>query len=584
MVINDLFGLTNNNNFRMRFLEEKTATERLSSGLQINHSADDPSGLAIASSNRAIIGGLDTAIGNVQDGIKMLRTADGALAEIGSLLQRGRDIAVRAANEATLSSADLDRLQAEIDNEITPGINQIANTTTYNSKYLINGGSGPSFTQTTKDDFAAGQNLTDIDLVSSPGSVKLQPIDWSTRPGYDPDRSGIVGNEYHFNIWLSGYVENLDGFGNPDGTVTVNLNVDATKFGGGTVEYEGWIQLDPSATINSITYGLPVGSSLVDMGGGLVSFEDGVFGGRGIKANNSATANAQINFTVGKDKATWTTAVNSGSGGNPVKFYYGSTQIYDSNLPYSQSGYFTDMTPTATFRSSGIDTGKTSGNATITWNGSIPGGTSMMMRVYESGAAGGPWNALGQFLSGTSFDFTKQFLMVEAVLNSAGISSGSPSLDDFTLRIIQGKGLQVGEGSDAAIFQITVPAINATAAGLGVSTINVRSFSTITEYNNAINSVSDLRGELGVLEKQLNGILNTLTDEKINYAAANSRIMDADFAKEFTDMTRTNILSQSTLALSAQGDPLAQGVLSLFDRTGVGNGSLKTPNQLTGAG
>ena len=578
MVINDLFGLTNNNNFRMRFLEEKTATERLSSGLQINHSADDPSGLAIASSNRAIIGGLDTAIGNVQDGIKMLRTADGALAEIGGLVQRGRDIAVRAANEATLSSADLDRLQAEIDNEITPGINQIANTTTYNTKYLINGGSGPSFTQTTKDDFAAGQNLTDIDLVSSPGSVKLQPIDWNT---WDPTDYGAgcgINGEYYFNIWLSGYADN----GN--GTVTVDLNVGDARGGFGSIEYEGSIKLDPSATINSITI-LDGVSSLADMGGGLVSFKDGVFGGLGIKATNPATTRARINFTVGKDKATWTTTLNGGSGGNPVRFYYGKTMVRDySNLPYSQSGYFTDMTPTATFQSSGIDTGKTGGNATITWNGSTPGGTNMMMRVYESGGAGGPWNALGQFLSGTSFDFTKQYLMVEAVLTSAGITNGSPSLDDFTLQIIQGKGLQVGEGSDAATFQITVPAINATAAGLGVSTINVRSFSTITEYNNAINSVCDLRGELGVLEKQLNGILNTLTDEKINYAAANSRIMDADFAKEFTDMTRTNILSQSTLALSAQGDPLAQGVLSLFDKTGMGNGSLKTPNQLTGAG
>ncbi|MFA6449626.1 MAG: flagellin, partial [bacterium] len=107
-----------------------------------------------------------------------------------------------------------------------------------------------------------------------------------------------------------------------------------------------------------------------------------------------------------------------------------------------------------------------------------------------------------------------------------------------------------------------------------------KSVSPITEYNTAINNLSDIRGDLGVIEKELNSILNTLSDQKINYIAANSRILDADFAREYVDLTKANILSQSVNAVSAQGDPLANGILNLFDNTGVGNGSMKTPEEL----
>ncbi|HOX29182.1 MAG TPA: flagellin, partial [bacterium] len=275
MRIDNYFGAFTNNIARLYFQNSKTISERLSSGLRINRAADDPSGLAISSSNRAIINGLDTAIGNIQDGIKMIQTMDGSLAEINDLLQRGRDIAVRAASQALFSDDDLDRMQLEVEG-LTSQIDQIANATTYNSKYLLNGGNGATTTLTTQADWQAGTfDPDEIDLVSAPGSVKLQPLDWDTDANYG---SGIgIGNQNFMNIWLSGYADN------GDGTITATLNIDACINGGGTTDYQGALQLDAGIT-GVVVNNLTAGTNVQDMGGGLFSFSGG---GRKISATNA---------------------------------------------------------------------------------------------------------------------------------------------------------------------------------------------------------------------------------------------------------------------------------------------------------
>ncbi|HOX29107.1 MAG TPA: flagellin, partial [bacterium] len=102
------------------------------------------------------------------------------------------------------------------------------------------------------------------------------------------------------------------------------------------------------------------------------------------------------------------------------------------------------------------------------------GGTNIQLRVYEGNAIGGPFTALGQFENGQSFDFTKQYLMVEAVLTSAGISYGTPSLDDVSIKVTQKEKLQIGENNDDLIFRKELPAVNATSGSLGVGSVDVR--------------------------------------------------------------------------------------------------------------
>ncbi|GAJ39262.1 flagellin N-terminal helical domain-containing protein [Saccharococcus caldoxylosilyticus] len=110
--------------------------ERLSSGLRINRAADDAAGLAISEKMRSQIRGLQMAERNALDAISLIQTAEGALNEVHSILQRMRELAVQAAND-TNTAEDREAIQKEI-NQLTSEINRIANSTEYNTKKLLN--------------------------------------------------------------------------------------------------------------------------------------------------------------------------------------------------------------------------------------------------------------------------------------------------------------------------------------------------------------------------------------------------------------------------------------------------------------
>jgi len=137
--------------------------QRLSSGYRINSSADDAAGLAISTKLQSQIGGLTVASMNAQDGISMIQTAEGALDEVTSSLQRMRDLAVQAAN-ATLSNGDRANLNTEIQ-ALKTNINNIAGRTTFNGQYLLTG--ALSTTQdTATSTVLSGMNLTTNDTAA----------------------------------------------------------------------------------------------------------------------------------------------------------------------------------------------------------------------------------------------------------------------------------------------------------------------------------------------------------------------------------------------------------------------------------
>jgi len=111
--------------------------EKLSTGLRINRAADDAAGLAISEKMRSQIRGLDQASRNAQDGISMIQTAEGALNETHSILQRMRELSVQAAND-TYTSQDRSEIQKEMD-QLTEEVDRIANTTEFNTKKLLDG-------------------------------------------------------------------------------------------------------------------------------------------------------------------------------------------------------------------------------------------------------------------------------------------------------------------------------------------------------------------------------------------------------------------------------------------------------------
>ena len=153
--------------------------EKLSSGFRINRAADDAAGLAISEKLRAQVTGLNKASENAQNGISLLQTAEGALNETHSILQRVRELAVQSAND-TNTDADRVQIQKEV-TQLTEEIDRISNKTDYNGQKLLDGTftaknfqigtrSGDGLSVSIADMDAAGLVLTDV---AGTGVVKV---------------------------------------------------------------------------------------------------------------------------------------------------------------------------------------------------------------------------------------------------------------------------------------------------------------------------------------------------------------------------------------------------------------------------
>lgn len=133
----NIAALNTYNRLTMNSADSHNALQKLSSGLQINKAGDDAAGLAISEKMRGQIRGLDQAAKNSQDGISLIQTAEGALSETHSILQRMRELAVQASND-TNTLDDRAAMQKEL-TELTSEITRIGNNTEFNTKKIING-------------------------------------------------------------------------------------------------------------------------------------------------------------------------------------------------------------------------------------------------------------------------------------------------------------------------------------------------------------------------------------------------------------------------------------------------------------
>src|ERR671933_296093 len=135
------------------------AMEKLSSGYRVNRAADDAAGLAISEKMRAQIGGLDQAQRNAQDGVSLVQTAEGALNEVHSMLQRIRDLKVQSQN-GTLGSPDKDAIASEV-KQLGDEIGKISSQTEFNGIKLLNNTSAVTFQENLT---ASESRIRDVDM------------------------------------------------------------------------------------------------------------------------------------------------------------------------------------------------------------------------------------------------------------------------------------------------------------------------------------------------------------------------------------------------------------------------------------
>lgn len=153
--------------------------EKLSSGLRINRASDDAAGLAISEKMRSQINGLEQASRNSQDGISLVQTAEGALNETQSMLQRMDELAVQASN-GTLTSDDASKINAEI-NQLSSQIDSIATQTQFNTQHLLNSNTtitfqvganaGETITASLFDATASTLNVASLDVTTQSGAT-----------------------------------------------------------------------------------------------------------------------------------------------------------------------------------------------------------------------------------------------------------------------------------------------------------------------------------------------------------------------------------------------------------------------------
>ncbi len=151
--------------------------EKLSSGFRINRAGDDAAGLVISQGLRAQTSGLRQATRNAQDGISVVQTAEGALTEVHSMLNRMRDLAVQSANTGSNDANAIAASQAEYD-ELSAEINRIAGATKFGSKALLDGTFGTKAASVTG--FDADNAITHTarrcaSLSTSTAKVAVQP-------------------------------------------------------------------------------------------------------------------------------------------------------------------------------------------------------------------------------------------------------------------------------------------------------------------------------------------------------------------------------------------------------------------------
>jgi flagellin len=148
--------------------QQAKSTEKLSSGYRINRAADDAAGLSISEKMRKQIRGLDRASTNAQDGVSAVQTAEGALGEVHSMLQRMNELAVQAAN-GTNSSADIKSISDEVV-ALKKEIIRIASTTDFNGKKMLDGVSVSIFVGYTTDS-ANDIKISGVGLKSAVSSI-----------------------------------------------------------------------------------------------------------------------------------------------------------------------------------------------------------------------------------------------------------------------------------------------------------------------------------------------------------------------------------------------------------------------------
>ncbi|MGG2953024.1 flagellin [Geobacillus stearothermophilus] len=320
--------------------------EKLSSGLRINRAGDDAAGLAISEKMRGQIRGLEQASRNAQDGISMIQTAEGALNEVHSILQRMRELAVQASN-GTATDDDRKAIQAEV-SQLVSEIDRIGNTTQFNTMNLLDGSQGKTVnTSGATNTNIVGAKVIATSLNNGTYSLEVQNVSGSGAVlNTSGTGSALSGNAVRLDVtsgianageiytieWddgdsASAVVTLKDASGNAIATITANMASDTSfSFDGGNYKFTFASAINTSGR-GSVTFRTEMKADYIVQSAGRVSTQ----------ITNAISTNGEVDiagFRIKVDKAL--SAGTDASGlvvsGNDIEFQIGANQNQTTKL------------------------------------------------------------------------------------------------------------------------------------------------------------------------------------------------------------------------------------------------------------
>jgi flagellin len=488
--------------------------EKLSSGLRINRAGDDAAGLAISEKMRGQIRGLNMAVKNAQDAISLIQTAEGALTEVHSILQRMRELAVQAASD-TNTDVDRNQIQAEI-NQLREEIDRIARTTEFNTMKLLDG------------KIESFRPQADLKVVTG-GNFDLKASQAGDLRGFQLARGSNITGDSAVNLAIVG--RNL-------GTLTLSIT---------------------GPTVAVLAAGTTVFNFAVSDNARLSSYITTVGGLRFEFIVSDTDATATISALVNSFRISLATSVNltfadvnEGSYVVEVGQFTGAgTSALDVRINYfNQTGLAS--APIVNFGDGRAIYG------TIT--GSISYSTTAGTFVID--IAAGPKGIFFTWLTGVyNINSFGGALPLEEVIDSGVVRAEERWYEDTSL-IFQ-IGANEGHNMIAGLDDMRAAALALTEGSLKVTDQNSAE-RTIMLIDAAIHKVSTARARLGAVQNRLEHTISNLGVAAENLTAAESRIRDADMAKEMMEFTKQQILMQSSMAMLAQSNALPQTVLQLL--------------------
>ena len=494
--------------------------ERLSSGLRINTARDDAAGLAISERMTAQVRGLTVATRNANDGVSMAQTAEGALAEMGDILQRIRELAVQSAN-ATNSAGDRKSLNDEV-NQLVAELNRFANTTEFNGMKLLNGDDPVSA-------FHVGANSNQT-IVATTTDFRTSKYGSYQIGNATVTSSGATAGK---GVSISSAVT---------GAISSSLQVT-----GAAVSVAGTMTLNGPNASGSVE--LTTADSAADIAS-KINNQDLT----GIKA--TAKTETMIGFSTGDytiDISTTNATSNSANTETAtISFSVRGTPssaeaLTDAVNAFNEQSSKTGITAKLNDAKTGIilenDEGKninvTLKSTNTIYMGNKSDGNASAISVAGT-TTGKTFTAAGQVTLDSSRSYS---VNLSASINiKAGVLSGG----------------SMG-GNAATTYGSTLQRVDS----LDITTVKGAN-DAIHIVDQAIDSVNAQRAKYGALQNRFESTISNLATSSENVSAARSRIQDTDFASETANLSRSQVLQQAATSMLAQANQLPNNVLTLL--------------------